>query len=158
MEGGIYLKDSLFDSKGHISDSSIEKFKKGQLNNRELTVVSQHMENCEECILHLTDTFCDSELEKVPFGFEEEVENKIIKYKNKNRQFLFYSLRVSAAACISLIFVFSSTLNFIANTKMKTLEISSPKFTVVNSINRELGNFTNKIVNMEVFNNENQKR
>lgn len=156
MEGGIYLRYDLFDSKGHISDSCMEKFKMGELDNRELIVVSQHMENCEECIHHLTDIFCDSELQKVPFGFEEEVKNKIIKHKNS--QFLFYSLRVSAAACISLIFVFSSTLNFIANTKMKTLEISSPKFTVVNSINRELGNFTNKIVNMEVFNNENEKR
>lgn len=158
MEGGIYLRDSLFNNNGHISDSCIKKFKRGDLDSRELIVVSQHIENCEKCIQHLTGSFDDNEFKKVPFGFEEEVKNKIVKYKKKNRQFLFYSLRVSLAACISLIFVFSSTLNFIANTKVKTLEISSPKFTVVNSINMELGNFTNKIINMEVFNNENEKR
>lgn len=158
MEGGIRLRDSLFDSNGHINDLCIKKFKKGDLDNKELIVVSQHMECCEKCVQCLTESFDDNELIEVPLGFEEELKNKIIKYKKKDKQFLFYSLRVSIAACISLIFVFSSTLNFIANTKMKTLEIGSPKFTVVNSINIELGNFTNKIINMEVFNNENEKR
>ncbi|WP_368488188.1 hypothetical protein [Clostridium sp. BJN0013] len=152
------MRNNLFDNDGHISNLCIKKFKERDLDNKELIVVFQHIECCEKCVQYLTESFDDSELMEVPFGFEEEVKNKIVKYKKKNRQFLFYSLRVSIAACISLIFVFSSTLSFMANTKIKTLEIVSPKFTVINSINIELGNFTNKIINMEVFNNENEKR
>lgn len=53
--------------------------------------------------------------------------------------------------------VFSNTLNFIVNTK-KVVGIAPPNLSIVNSINTNISNFSQKIINMEGFNNENEKR
>ncbi|MHC6181405.1 hypothetical protein ACYUJ6_16430 [Clostridium sp. JNZ X4-2] len=152
------MNDGLFNRDGHIKDLSIKRFKERRLSDMELAVLSKHIGNCEKCAGKLADSFQQDDFLKVPYGFEEEVKNRINRKYEKNRQFFFYSLRISIAACIALVFVFSSTLNFMANTTMKTMEIKSPKFTAVNSINMKLDNFTNRIIDMEVFNNENEKK
>ncbi|MCI1967914.1 hypothetical protein [Clostridium luticellarii] len=152
------MSDDLFNSSGHIKNSALKRFRDGNLNDIELVILSKHIESCEECAEKLTDSFEQVDFLKVPGGFQEEIKDKINRRHEKNRQFFFYSLKVSMAACIALVFVFSSTLNFMASTGVRTLKIKSPQFTVVNSINMKLGNFTNKIIDMEGFNNEIQKK
>lgn len=158
MEGGVDLSDDLFNSKGHIKNSALKKFNERSLSDIELAILSEHIGNCEKCAEKLADSFAQDDFLKVPGGFEEEIKNKINRKHEKSRQFFFYTLKVSMAACIALVFVFSSALNFMANTGVKTMKIKSPEFTVVNSINMELGNFTSKIIDMEVFDNEIQKK
>ncbi|WP_446897338.1 hypothetical protein ACSVC9_09950 [Clostridium sp. LBM24168] len=152
------MSSNLFDHDGHLTALSIEKFKNGQLDDEELISMSEHVEKCEKCAELLVESFDDSELSEVPFGFEEEVKSKIHGEVKNSTQFFLYSLRVSIAVCLSLMFVFSNMLNFMANNRIKNMQINAPSFKVLNSINMELGNFTDKIIDMEVFNNENEKR
>jgi len=152
------LRNDLFDDYGHLTVISIQKFKDGCLSDEELASIAEHMENCEECAELIAESFDDSELLEVPSGFQEEVKRKVAGKVKNNTQFFLYSFRVSIAVCFSLMLVFSNVLNFMANNRIKTMQINAPSFKMVNSINMELGNFTDKIINTEVFNNENEKR
>ena len=62
------------------------------------------------------------------------------------------------AASIALIFVFSNSLTFIANTKNKPLDVNPISLSSINTVDVNLNNFSRKIINMEVFNNEKGKK
>jgi len=156
VEGGDYVSNTLFNENGHLTEITIKELKGGLLENNELILVSEHICDCESCAVIFGDSFNGNELAEAPLGFEEEIKNKIKKKKESDLQFLFYSLRVSIAACIALIFVFSNTLDFVANTKVKT--INPPNLSIVNSINTDINNFSRKIINLEVFSNEKEKK
>ena len=156
MEGGDFVSNKLFDKNGHLTDITIEALKNGLLEDNKLILVSDHICNCENCASTFADSFNDNELAEAPLGFEEEIQGKIKNKKNSDLQFLFYSLRVSIAACIALVFVFSNTLNFAANTKVTQIE--SPNLSVVNSINADISKFSQKIIDMEVFKNEKETK
>nr|WP_254909227.1 hypothetical protein [Clostridium tyrobutyricum] len=141
-----------------MTKNALEEFKKGNLQDIELIQISEHVSQCEKCSDEMADSFTDTELAEAPLGFEEEVNNRISDRKKANVQFVLYSIRVSIAACIALVFVFSNTLNVIANTKVKTVDIVSPNLSIVNSINKSLDDFSQKIISMEVFNSENKEK
>ena len=157
MEGEVYVI-TLFDENAHLTNSTLEALKAGALIDTELLLITEHLCSCEKCTEALTDNYDDNRLLKIPFGFEEEVKNMIRKNKEKNRQFVFYSFRVVVAACIALIFVFSGTVNFAINTGMGKDNISPPNLAVVNSINNQLNTFSIKLINMEVFKNDKEKK
>lgn len=158
MEGGVYVSDTLFKENGHLTKISLKGLKEGYLSDNELILISEHICHCEGCADALANSFDDIELVEAPLGFEAEILSKIKKKKENNNQFIFYSLRVAMAASIALMFVFSSTLNFVANTEAKTLNVSPLSLSTVNTINRSLNDFSQKLVNMEVFNNEKGKK
>ena len=149
---------NLFDENGHISYSSLKKLKNNSLTDDELIKVSEHIADCEKCSEYLAESFNEDELVDAPYGFQEEVKQEIDKKLITRAQFFFYSMRVAVAACLSLVILFSSTFKFMQDTTAVIENISAPNFRVVNSINSDLSNFTNKIVNMEVYHNENEKR
>ena len=62
------------------------------------------------------------------------------------------------AACIALVFVFSNGLNFVANSKVKSLNINPISLSTINTINDNLNNFSQKIIKMEVFSYEKRKK
>lgn len=158
MEGGVYVSSTLFKENGHLTKISIKGFKEGSLSDNELVLLSEHICNCEGCADALADSFDDNELTDAPLGFEQEILNKIKKKKENNTQFMFYSLRVVMAASIALMFVFSNPLNFVADAKIETLEVNPMSSSAVNAINESLNNFSQKIINLEVFNNEKGKK
>lgn len=158
MEGGVYVSCTLFKENGHLTKISLKGFKDGTLNNEELVLLSEHICQCEGCTDVLADCFNNNELVDAPLGFEQEVLSKIKKKKESYNQFLFYSLRVITAASIALIFVFSNSLNFMANTNTKTLQVNPMSLSSINTINVSLNNLSQKIINMEVFNNEKGKK
>lgn len=158
MEGGVYVSHILFKENGHLTERSINGLKEGYLNDNELILISEHICNCEFCAVQLGDSFNNNELTDVPSGFEQEIMFKIKNIKQSKTQFMFYSLRVAMAASIALIFVFSNGLNFVANTNMKTLNVNPINLSTINTINNNLNNFSQKIINMEVFNNAKRKK
>jgi len=158
MEGGAYMMVELFDINGHLTLEAIKAFKDEVLDNDEFSLVLEHISKCEKCAEIFADSFQDNKLVNAPVGFQEDIMSKVKKKEENNNQFLFYSFRVAVAACISLIIVFSSTLNIAANTKMGMCRIDPPDLSIVNSISMELSNFSQKIVSMEVLNNEKEKR
>lgn len=158
MEGGVYVNSTLFEEDGHLTKISLIALKKDHLSDDELVLISEHMCMCASCADSLADSFCEDELAIAPLGFREEILSKIEKKKEKNTQFFFYSLRVAVAASIALIFVFSNALNLIANTKIEPLNIASMSLNTTNTINKSLNDFSQKIIHLEVFNNENEKK
>ena len=152
------MNSTLFKENGHLTKTSLKGFKEGSLRDDELILITEHICNCEGCADMLANSFNDNELVTAPSGFQEEVLSKIKKKKQKNTQFLFYSLRVGVAASIALMFVFSNALNFMANTKIKTLDVNPMSLSSINTINKSLNNFSEKIITTEVFNNEKGKK
>ncbi|MGH4122077.1 MAG: hypothetical protein ACREV6_03980 [Clostridium sp.] len=152
------MSGTLFEEKVHLTKTSLKAFKEGSLSDNELVLLSEHISNCEGCADVLASSFNDNELVEAPLGFQQEIMCKIKKRKEKNTQFVFYSLRVAMAASIALMFVFSNGLNFLANTKTKTLDVNPMSLSTINTINKSLNNFSQKIINLEVFNNEKGKK
>ncbi|MCB2306860.1 hypothetical protein LGL08_12515 [Clostridium estertheticum] len=149
------MSETLFNENGHVTKILIQRFKEGSLSDNELVLMSEHICLCETCAAVLADSFNNNELADAPLGFEQEVICKIKKKKESNTQFIFYSLRVITAASIALIFVFSNSLNFIAN---KPLDVNPINLSSINTISTSLNSFSQKIINMEVFNNEKGKK
>ncbi|MBU3177757.1 hypothetical protein KPL47_15605 [Clostridium estertheticum] len=149
------MSHTLFNENGHITKILIQRFKEGSLSDNELLLMSEHICLCETCADVLADSFNNNELADAPLGFEQEVISKIKKKKESNTQFIFYSLRVITAASIALIFVFSNSLNFIAN---KPLDVNPISLSSINTINASLNTFSQKIIKLEVFNNEKGKK
>ncbi len=158
MEGGVYVSIILFKENGHLTNLSLKGLKDGSLSDNELILILEHISLCEICADALADSFNDNELAAVPSGFEQEILSKIKKKKEKNNQFVFYSLRVAMAASIALMFVFSNGLNFLANAEMKPLHVTPMNLSTINTFNKDLNNFSQKIINLEVFNNEKRKK
>ncbi|WP_435790938.1 hypothetical protein [Clostridium sp.] len=149
---------TLFKEDGHITKISLNMLKEGSLSEVELILISDHIASCEDCAEALANSFSDNELACAPSSFEEEVLSKIKIKKEKMTQFIFYSLRVAMAASIALVFVFSNQLNLIANTKISKLNVNPISLSSVNTINESLNEFSQKIINMEVFSNEKRKK
>jgi len=152
------VNSTLFKENGHLTKTSLKGLKEGSLSDDELILITEHICNCEGCADMVANSFDDNELITAPSGFQEEILSKIKKKKEKNTQFLFYSLRVAVAASIALMFVFSNAFNFMANTKIKTLDINPISLSSINTINKSINNFSEKIINTEVFNNEKGKK
>lgn len=153
----------LFDEKGHLSKVTLQALKAGTLGETELISAAEHIGDCEVCSNTFADIFDTDELSEVPSGFVEEVKNKLLTKKRNDKQLIFYSFRVAVAACITLAVIFSGALNFITNmdvkdSEFKPSEIKSSEFKIVNSINNSLQDFSQKILNMEVLENEKKKK
>lgn len=158
MEGGVDVSFKLFNENGHLTKTLLQKFKEGSLSENELVLMSEHICLCESCADVLADSFNENELVDAPLGFKQEVISKIKKKKESNTEFIFYSLRVITAASIALIFVFSNSLYLIANIKNKPLNVNPISLSSINTVNVSLNNFSQKIIDMEVFNNEKGKK
>lgn len=152
MEGGVYVKPTLFNKEGHLTEDTVKLLKLGTLKDEELISILEHISDCQECASVFADSFEDDELAEAPLGFEEKVQIKIKNKKESNTHFNLYCARVAIAASIALIMVFSNGLSFIANTKtnhVKPLDLS-----FINSFNSNLNTLSEKIIKMEVFNND----
>ena len=158
MEGGGYVSSTLFKENGHLTKISLKALKEGYLNDTELILISEHICSCEACADALANNFNDNDLADAPLGFQQEILSKVDNKKEKNVLFLFYSLRVAMAASIALVFVFSNVLPYIANTKVEPLNIAPMSLSTTNSINKSLNDFSQKIIHMEVFNNEKEEK
>lgn len=156
MEGGVYVNSKLFNKDGHLTEETIIALKFGTLNDEEMISMLEHIGNCEKCAGIFAESFSEDELAETPLGFEEKVQIKIKGKKQSKFEFSFYCAKVVVAASIALIMVFSNGLNFLANTKMNY--IKSPDFSILNSVNAELNNFSEKVIKMEVFDYDKKKR
>lgn len=156
MEGGAYVKIILFNKEGHLTKDILKALKFGVLKDEELIDLLEHISDCQKCAGAFADNFEDDELAEAPLGFQEKVQIKIKGNKQSNIQFSFYCVKVAVAASIALMMVFSNGLNSLANTKtnyVKPLDLS-----IVNSVNANINTFSKKIIKLEVFNNDKEKK
>jgi hypothetical protein len=156
MEGGVYVKSTLFDKEGHLTEETLEALKFDILQDEELISVLDHISECQKCAGAFAGSFEDDELAEAPLGFQEKVQIKIKGKKQSNIQFSFYCVKVAVAASIALMMVFSNGLNSLANTKNNY--VKPPDLGIVNLVNAELNTFSEKIIKLEVFNNDKEKK
>jgi hypothetical protein len=154
VEGG---RNMIFDREGHLTENAILSFIKNYSSPAELMEIAEHISTCEKCSLALANSFEQKDLKEVPFGFSEEVQRKAFPPSNGSKyQLFFYSFRVAIAASIALAILFSGTFNRIITADIE--RIPAPDKTYVDDINATLRNFSQKLLNLEVFNNEKKEK
>lgn len=156
MEGGVYVKLTLFNKEGHLTDETLKTLKSDNLKDDELISVLEHISDCESCAGAFAESFADNELAEAPLGFEEKVQIKIRDNKRSNVQFSFYCVKVAVAASIALIMVFSNGLNSLANSNINY--VKAPDLSIASSVNASLNTFSEKIIKLEVFDNDKEKK
>jgi len=156
MEGGVYVKSTLFDKEGHLTEETLKALKFDILQHEELIDLLEHISDCQKCAGTFADNFKDDELAEAPLGFQEKVQIKIKGKKQSNIQFSFYCVKVAVAASIALMMVFSNGLNSLVN--IKTNYVKPPDLSILNSVNANLNIFSEKIIKLEVFNNDKEKK
>nr|WP_202117402.1 hypothetical protein [Clostridium chromiireducens] len=156
MEGGVYVNNTLFNKEGHLTEEVLKILKFDRLRDEELIFILEHISACEECAGAFADSFKENELTEAPSGFQEKVQIRIKDKKRRNIQFNFYCVKVAVAASIALMMVFSNGLNSLANSKANY--VKPPDLSVLNSVNANLNNFSEKIIKLEVFINDKEKK
>lgn len=149
---------NIFDDKGHASQLALLALKTGTISETELMLLVEHIAECESCASVYADSFIVDELTKVPSGFAEEIDSKLCSKKEKNKQLAAYSFKVAIAVCATLVIIFSGVLNYATKINGDAVNLKSPDLTFVNTVNTELQDFSQKILNMEVIKNEKEKK
>lgn len=143
---------------GHLSECDLQALKEGTLHEAKILALSEHMSDCMMCAGRFAACFGEDELLEVPAGFRENIVNRLRPEKEDKRQMLFYSVRVAVAACLTLIFIFSGVLNFIQGMESKIEGYGVEGLYLADSVNSGFQNFSKKVLDLEVFINENEKK
>ena len=155
----MICSNQIFNSRRHLSPFALAALKAGSLPENELILVTTHIAQCLDCANAFADSFADNELKEVPIGFMEEIENRLAADKtHKGKNLFFYSLRVGLAVCASLTILLFGTLSFHGKADAYAHIIKPPDLRFTQSINTQLRDFSQKLLNMEVFLNETKKR
>lgn len=156
MEGGVHVNNRLFDKEGHLTKETLTMLKFDILGEEEMIDILEHISDCQMCAGEFADSFKEDELAEAPLGFQEKVQIKIKSKRQSKIQFRFYCVKVAVAASVALILVFSNGLNSLVNTA--TNHVKPLDSGIVDSVNVNLNNFSEKIIKLEVFNNDQEKK
>lgn len=148
----------LFDKDSHLTNDSLQALKASSLSEVELISAVSHLVDCEKCANTYADSFSVNELLEVPSNFAERIEESRLLKNKVDKQLVFYSLRVAIAVCAALVIVFSGSLNFIISVNTRIANFKPPDLNFVNPINVGLQDFSQKLLSMEVFQNEKEKK
>lgn len=140
----------------HPEKQKLHDFVDGKLDRDETDAVTEHLASCLTCINELAEIASEMPCQ-IPAGFEEEVNGRITREKVKKAELRNFSFRVSIAACAA-IFLLSLGMLFPAGTQHSVTKIDPPGFSIVDSISSHLNDFSQKILNMEVFKNAETKK
>jgi predicted anti-sigma-YlaC factor YlaD len=144
-------------NKEHLTPDIMKDLKSGRLSGSEAVTVLEHIGECEQCADAFAGIYRETELLELSPGFRSAVFSAVEREKrpipierakrdNKRRELFRYGFRVSIAACITLVLLFSGTINYGLNLSRSI----QPDFSKVNSITEDLKGFSDKLVN---FNN-----
>ncbi len=142
------------DLNGHMTQKALYDFANGRLEHDELTTAAEHVARCERCALALAEAIeARPVATAVPDGFDEETLKRISSPKGKRTELTHFSIRVALAASIALFFIFSSAWGALGGLQKPLSNIKAPDFSAVENINMRLQNFSQQILDMEVFQN-----
>ena len=149
---------TLFEESGHLTIAAMDSLKDGELNSEDMILVAEHIGMCEYCADILANSFEEGQLVEASQDFSETVLNKVnFKVQNKT-QFIAYSLRVTLAATLALILVFSNMFNFKSGNSNVLLSKIPDSATITKTINKSMDNFSQKINRWEIFSNEKREK
>lgn len=134
----------------HLSDETLKALQQNRLSIDEKLDVLSHISTCEDCAARFSARF--QELIPPPPDLEQGILNKIHQTQKSSPSLFLYSLRVTIAACIAITLLFSGMF-----TKWN-FEIRPPDGQKLNQLSGEMRNFTNKIINWEVYKYDQKER
>ncbi|CDZ23401.1 hypothetical protein CCDG5_0258 [[Clostridium] cellulosi] len=159
MNGSKVVDFGLFGKDGHLTPKALALLKEGRLSDEEMAMALSHIGSCEACAEAFASDFTEEELLEVPHDFETELQDKIKQIEtDKKRGFTLYVLRVAIAACAAIAITFSGTLNQLSGKPKIGSKIKAPDLSFVNTINQQLKDFSQNILNMEVWINAAKKK
>jgi hypothetical protein len=140
----------------HLTPDIMADLKSGRLSEAEAVAALEHIGECEQCADAFAGTYHETELLELPPGFRSAVFSAVEKEKrtipvvkskrdDKRRELFSYGFRVSIAACITLVLLFSGTINYGINLSRSI----HPDLSRVNVITEDLRGFSDKLVNFK---------
>ena len=145
--------------KEHLKPDRIKALKDGLLTTGEVIDALEHIGECERCADALGESYSEKELLNLPPDFITEVFSAIKKdsigltRKEKSRRWkkelYSYSFKVSIAASIALVLLFSGTLDYGINFSRSIHSDLSG----VNVITENLRGFSDKLIDFNGFTN-----
>ncbi len=144
-------------NKEHLTPDRIKALKDGLLSRDEAIAALEHLGECEQCADAFAESYSSQELLGLPPGFKSAVFSAIRKEQRKfgkertetadrKRELFRYSFRVSIAACITLLLLFSGTVNYGINFS-RTIDTN---LSGVNVITENLRGFSDKLIDFKV--------
>lgn len=106
------MRENDWDARGHLTGAALEALKNGETRRGELDAQLAHLGSCAACAQRFAEGYAPEELAPLPKGFAERVRARL---PQRRAPLLGYSLRVAAAACLALLFLFSGTLRGMAD-------------------------------------------
>lgn len=141
----------------HPEKQTLLDFLSGSLSQEETDAVTEHLASCISCSNALAE-LASQHPRETPAGFEEEVRRRIDREKEKKSELLHFSFRVAIAACAAFFFIFLGALNAAAGPQNPLAKIEAPSFSAVDNISTQLRDFSQKILQMEVFQDAKTKK
>jgi hypothetical protein len=145
----------IFEKDGHLTAEALAALGGGTLGADELEAAASHIARCEKCAEALDG--CCAGLCRVPAGMTELVRSRAAGSRGADRQLLFFSLRVAAAACAALVIVFTGLPDALADSLRRPPDISSGTH-FADSVSSGLRDFSQKITSLEVISNAESKK
>ncbi|MBR0597076.1 hypothetical protein [Sinanaerobacter chloroacetimidivorans] len=143
----------------HLTREEILKLKKGILPLEDKCNALAHISQCSHCADALAGNYESRDLLSAPPDFISESLTKIeqlpksiagSRIRNRKRELYFYGFKVSVAACIALVLLFSGTFNY-GITLLGESRIAEADFSKVNIITENLRGFSDKLIHIQVI-------
>ena len=142
---------------GHLTPDRMKDLKGGMLSGKDEISALEHIGECEQCADAFAGCYGEPDLLELSPGFKSDVFSTINREKRKEieekgkavdgkRELFRYSFRVSIAACITLLLLFTGTINFGINFS-RSINADLPE---VNVITENLKGFSDKLIDFEV--------
>jgi anti-sigma factor RsiW len=136
----------------HLTEETLHSLAGGRLTAEETIAVTEHLASCPACTRRFAQ-IVGKHPAAAPAGFEEEVIRRAAQEKTKRAELLHFSFRVAAAACAAVFLIFVGGIESAAGSRLPLDKIQTPSFSAVNDISTHLRDFSQKILDMEVFRN-----
>lgn len=141
----------------HLSPDRLKAMKDGLLSEAEMVSALGHLGQCDRCADAFAECYGSRELLVLPPGFRQAVFSAVYradKMEGKNkaitaagkRELYRYGFRVSVAACITLLLLFSGTMNYGINFS-RSIRTDLPE---VNVITESLRGFSDRLIQFEI--------
>ncbi len=141
----------------HLTPDRMKDLKGGILSGNDAISALEHIGECEQCADAFAGCYFASELVELSQGFKSDVFSAIDREKRKEmkekgkvadgkRELFRYSFRVSIAACITLLLLFTGTIDYGIHFS-RSIHTDLPEVKV---ITENLKGFSDKLIDFEV--------
>lgn len=157
MKDDTPMPSGLFEN-GHLTPMALASLRQGRLEGAQQDAALLHLGRCEPCAAAYAGGFGERELCDPPAGFGETLARRRARAAADRRAFVGYAFRVALAACVALVVTFSGAFGQWAAWQEKAGDVRAPSFRTVDRLSAGLRDFSQTILDLEVFHNAPKKK